>query len=238
MESSGKDNYLRLAKALGGVKRFGRETPIPILEVMARLGVWEAMDVLRRAEWPEINPARALAADLAGLSLKVYERFRPWCRAPLQAVEAAAAFAAGIAGKGTLAAVHKLAEAAAERCIIAEALRPPEHYAALAAVAASDPFGRPGEMVWSAWQNASMALDYGTTDVFLVAGQLLDKNSRIFGRLAHRFGDTDGALAFYHDAIREACFTELNRTELSRQAHDRATASILRMHLTGEVRHD
>lgn len=233
---AGADICRRLAKQLGGVRKFGRKTPLRIVEMASRVGVWDAMFLIRETAgiW-EVNEARLLAADLAAEALPVYERFKPHCGAVKQAIEAAREFARGRVGKPVLAAAHRLVGPAAERSLIGHGIRTPEADVAAAAYWVSDPFGRSGEMIWHAWVFARRALERVESHPMMAGAivEVLQANERISTLLHTRSGDWSDLVAEYHDAIRNTCLDVLDGAATHQALIERRFLAVLAAHLGG-----
>ena len=103
-----KNHYRQFAKAVGGVKAYGQDTPIPLIKILEINGLNDALWALR-AVLPEEKAsrdrmARLLAADFAEHVLHLYERQYPEDNQCRQAIETARQYAEGQATDTQLAA--------------------------------------------------------------------------------------------------------------------------------------
>jgi hypothetical protein len=112
------DRYKHLAKALGGITAYGKDTPIPLTIVLEHNGLDDTLWALR-CVLPEEIPlrdklARSFACDCAERVLSLFEKKYPDDQRPRQAIEIARLFAEGKATTQELAAARDAAWAAAE----------------------------------------------------------------------------------------------------------------------------
>jgi hypothetical protein len=111
------DRYRHLAKALGGVKAYGRETPIPLLSILSHNGLHDALWALVAVPEDEVplrdRVARLFACDCAERVLPVFERECPGDVRPREAIAVARRYAAGAASEAEMAAARDAAGAAA-----------------------------------------------------------------------------------------------------------------------------
>lgn len=112
-----ESGYHKLAKFLGGVKKYGETTPINLLTVLYSNSLDDALWCLR-AVLPDQTTtrdcvARLFAADCAEVVLPIFEKKYPDDKRPRQAITAARAFAAGKISAKELDAASVAARAAA-----------------------------------------------------------------------------------------------------------------------------
>lgn len=90
-------SYRRFAKHVGGVRKYGKDTPIPLTEIADFLGLKDALWCLSLTQAPEETQklARLLAADFAEHVLPLFEKEHPNDNRPRIAIETARAFAEG-----------------------------------------------------------------------------------------------------------------------------------------------
>ena len=137
-----KERYRFLAKALGGIKAYGRDTPITLLQILDINGFDDALWALRAC--PDSDTfARLLACDYAEHVLHIFEAKYPDDYRPRKAIEVARRYARGEAAEEELAAALHAAEAAAEAAGYAA------WYAAEAAAGAAA-----WAAAWAAWHAA------------------------------------------------------------------------------------
>jgi len=131
-----------MAKALGGVKRYGLDTPIPISKVLDVCGLADALWVLAITIEPATTAKRVFACDCAERVLPLYETAFPDDDRPRHAIEVARSFTSGEATKEELGTAFLAAGMAAMDALNApgEALNAPGEAweAARAALAARD----------------------------------------------------------------------------------------------------
>ena len=93
------DRYKHLAKALGGVKKYGENTPIPLTIVLEHNGwddtLWALCCVLPEEAVARDKLARLFACDCAERVLPLFEKEYPDNQGPRQAIEVARLFAEG-----------------------------------------------------------------------------------------------------------------------------------------------
>jgi hypothetical protein len=107
-----------LVKSLGGEKKFGLDTELPLLHILESNGVQDALWALRASNKPEV--ARFIAADLAEHVLPIFEAKYPDDKRPRKAIKVArmknpkrAAYAADAAAKACLLIVFVISHHAA-----------------------------------------------------------------------------------------------------------------------------
>jgi len=102
-----------MAVFLGGVKKYGEDTPIPLDKILDVCGLDAALWCLRCIIEPADREIRLLACDFAEHTLPIFEKRYPDDRRPRKAVEVARKFAEGKATKKELIAAWAAAWAAA-----------------------------------------------------------------------------------------------------------------------------
>ena len=106
-----KERYRFLAKALGGIKAYGRDTPITLLQILNINGLDDALWALRAC--PDSDTfARLLACDYAEHVLPIFETQYPDDDRPRKAIEVSRRYARGEAIEAELTAAWNAAEAA------------------------------------------------------------------------------------------------------------------------------
>jgi hypothetical protein len=115
--------YKQLAKILGGVRRYGKDKPIPLASVLESNGLDDALWVLQnaRAGKDAERIAYLFAADCAARVLEFFERAYPNDSRPREAIMTARRFARGQATVKELDAAVAAARVAA--CVAVAAAR-------------------------------------------------------------------------------------------------------------------
>ena len=144
-----KERYRFLAKALGGIKAYGRDTPITLLQILNINGLDDALWALRACDDAE-KFSRLLACDYAEHVLHLFEAQCPGDDRPHKTIEVARRYARGEAMEEALAAARAAAWDAAGAAAW-DAARPAAWYAWAACAAAWDA-ARPA--AWYAWAAA------------------------------------------------------------------------------------
>ncbi len=103
-----KERYRFLAKALGGIKAYGRDTPITLLQILDINGLDDALWALRACDDAEVF-SRLLACDYAEHVLHLFEAQCPGDDRPHKAIEVARRHARGEAMEEALAAARAAA---------------------------------------------------------------------------------------------------------------------------------
>ena len=103
-----KERYRFLAKALGGIKAYGRDTPITLLQILDINGLDDALWALRACDDAEVF-SRLLACDYAEHVLHIFEAQCPGDDRPHKAIEVARRYARGEAMEEALAAARAAA---------------------------------------------------------------------------------------------------------------------------------
>jgi len=109
--------YRHLARALGGIRAYGREAPITLLQVLDANGLDDALWALRATAQPVDAErfSRLLACNYAEHVLPVaWDPVYPQDRRPWETCAVARRFAVGTATAEELAAAARAAEAAAD----------------------------------------------------------------------------------------------------------------------------
>ena len=106
-----KERYRFLAKALGGIKAYGRDTPITLLQILNIKGLDDALLALRACDDAE-KFNRLLACDYAEHVLHIFEAEYPDDYRPRKAIEVARRYARGEVTKEELTAAEAAAGAA------------------------------------------------------------------------------------------------------------------------------
>jgi len=90
-------SYKRFAKHVGGITKYGKDTPIQIIDILDVMGLGDALWCLCcTQEKPEADyKARIFAADCAEHVLHIYEDKYPDDKRPREAIQAARLFAEG-----------------------------------------------------------------------------------------------------------------------------------------------
>ena len=129
------ERYRFLAKALGGIKTYGKDTPITLLQILDINGLDDALWALRACDDAE-KFSRLLACDYAEHVLHIFEAKYPDDYRPRKAIEVARRYARGEATDAELTAAETAAWAAAGDAAWAAArpaARPAAWYAARSA---------------------------------------------------------------------------------------------------------
>lgn len=114
--------YKRLAKALGGIRKYGKDTPINMLTILDTNGVddmlWalRAVPLAQKAKRDRVS--RLIACDFAENVLHLYEKEYPADARPRNCIDTARRSAIGEATKEELDAARAAAEAATEAAAI------------------------------------------------------------------------------------------------------------------------
>jgi len=111
--------YKHLAKKLGGVTAYGRDTPIPLVYILDEMGWDDALWSLRATLEPCDKQARLLACDFAEHVLPLFEAVFPKDGRPRAAIATARRFAAGGATETELNAAGFATEYATDRYVAA-----------------------------------------------------------------------------------------------------------------------
>ena len=106
--------YNKMAKALGGIKKYGADMPIPLDRVLEVCGLDAALWCLCCVIEPAEREIRLLACDFAEHTLPIFEEKYPYNKQPRQAIEISRRFAEGKAILAEMAAAGAVAVAVAE----------------------------------------------------------------------------------------------------------------------------
>ena len=98
------ESYHKMAKALGNVDKYGRDTPIGLDKVLEVCGLDDALWCLRIVIESADKEIRLFACDCAERALPLFEKKYPDDKRPRIAIETARRFALGEASKQELAA--------------------------------------------------------------------------------------------------------------------------------------
>ncbi len=90
-----EDGYIKLCKNLGGVRKYGAETPLKFSRIIESNGVEDAIWCLRTICPKHEKEVRLFAADAAESVLHLYEEKYPDEEGPRKATQAARDFAEG-----------------------------------------------------------------------------------------------------------------------------------------------
>ena len=107
-----KERYRFLAKALGGIKAYGRDTPITLLQILNINGLDDALWALRACDDAETF-SRLLACDYAEHVLHIFEAEYPGDYRPREAIAVSRRYARGEATDAELSAARNAVGAAA-----------------------------------------------------------------------------------------------------------------------------
>jgi hypothetical protein len=151
--------YKQLAKNLGGIRRYGKDKPIPLASVLESNGLDDALWVLQnaRAGKDAERIAYLFAADCAARVLEFFEREYPNDSRPREAIMTARRFARGQATVKELDAAVAAARVAA--CVAVAAARVAAGAAVAAAGAAWVAAGAAAGAAWVAeakWQEKQL----------------------------------------------------------------------------------
>ena len=110
-----KPSYRKAAKALGGIRTYGRTTPIKLSQILDICGIDDFFWVLRHAALNQDyeRELRLLACDYAERVLSIFESKYPSDHRPRRAIATARRYAIGDASKEELASAKDAAWAAA-----------------------------------------------------------------------------------------------------------------------------
>ena len=133
-----EESYKKMAKALGGVREYGMDTPIPLDKVLEVCGLNDALWSLRIVREDADREIRLFACDCAERVISIFESKYPEDNRPRKAIETSRLFAEGKATKQALDAAGDAAWAAWAARDAAGAARAAAWDAAWAAGAARD----------------------------------------------------------------------------------------------------
>ena len=144
------ESYKKMAKAVGGIKKYGLDTPIPLDKILEVCGLNDTLWTLGIVLEPADREIRLFVCDCVERVLPLFEKKYPDDNRPRQAIETARKFANGQANKVELAVADAAAWAAARD----------------AALAARDV----GDVAWAAARAAAKAAARDAGDVACDAG--------------------------------------------------------------------
>ena len=107
------NRYHHLAQALGGVKHYGLDTPIPLSRILKNNGLEDTLWALRATTVPCDRETRLLVCCYAEHILPLFESKYPLDKRPHQAVETSRRFANGLAKLGKLVTAYAAAASVA-----------------------------------------------------------------------------------------------------------------------------
>ena len=110
-----KPRYKTLAKTLGGIRKYGKDTPIPLSTILESNGMEDVWWVL---DWMKLTPEqerdfRLLACDFAEIALPIFEDALPSDKGPRECIDVARRYAYGQATMDELLAAYSAARSAA-----------------------------------------------------------------------------------------------------------------------------
>jgi len=90
-------SYRQFARHVGGVRKYGPDSPIPLTDILEVCGLYDALWALRCTTEPELVEilSRHLAADFAEHVLHIFEDKYPGDDSPRKAIQAARLYADG-----------------------------------------------------------------------------------------------------------------------------------------------
>jgi len=95
-------SYKKFAEHVGGVRKYGKDTPIPLTEILDVLGIDDALWCLRCTIEDTEKESRLLACDYAEHVLHIYEQRHPNDKRPRIAIEVSRRYAQGEATRSEL----------------------------------------------------------------------------------------------------------------------------------------
>jgi hypothetical protein len=111
--SAYESGYKKLDAYLGGITKYGKNTPINLLTILESNGVDDCLWSLRAVDHPERDRiARYIACDCAESVLWIYEKYNATDKRPHEAIRIARLFADGKATEAERAAARAAARAA------------------------------------------------------------------------------------------------------------------------------
>src|ERR1019366_4001997 len=88
------EGYKKLATSLGGITKYGAETPISLIQILDSNGVEDCLWSLRAVDHPDRDKiARYIACDCAESVLWIYEKYNATDKRPHKAIRIARLFA-------------------------------------------------------------------------------------------------------------------------------------------------
>ena len=113
------ESYKKMAKAVGGIKKYGLDTPIPLDRILEVCGLNDTLWTLGIVLEPADREIRLFVCDCFERVLPLFEKKYPDDNRPRQAIETARKFANGQANKVELDAADAAAWAAARDAALA-----------------------------------------------------------------------------------------------------------------------
>ncbi len=151
-------SYRKMAKALGGVNKYGENTPIPLDKVLEVCGLDDALWALRIITEQAERGIRLFACDCAERVLPLFEKKYPLDNRPRTAIDVVRRFANGEASPEELeAAAEAAARAARAAARAAEAAARAAEAAGWAAAWAAAGAAGAARAAWAAWAAAEAA---------------------------------------------------------------------------------
>jgi len=133
---------------MGGIAKYGKDTPIPLSEILSVCGLDDALWALRAIVEPADREIRLLACDFAERVLPIFEKLYPNDKRPRAAIETARRYANGEATIEELNAARSAARYAAEYATRYAAKSAAESAAGYAAESAAESAARDAEKEW------------------------------------------------------------------------------------------
>ena len=96
------ESYKQFARHVGGITKFGKDTPLPLTDVVEVCGFEDALWALRRTTEPCDRLARLFACDCAEHVLPIFEQKNPGDKRPRKAIEVSRRYANGEATREEL----------------------------------------------------------------------------------------------------------------------------------------
>lgn len=114
-----ESGWKKLTKNLGGIRKYGKDTPVTLLQILDSNGLNDALWALRACN--DERFARLLACDYAEHILHIFESRYPDDKRPRRAIEVSRRCADGLATEDELNAARDAARAARDAAWAAEA---------------------------------------------------------------------------------------------------------------------
>lgn len=109
-------NYSNLGRAMGGIKKYGRNTPIPLTKILEHNGLYDALWALRAVlseeEAKRDKISRLIVCDFAENAIHIFEKQLSEDKCLRKTIEIARKFANGEVTRDELDAAHDVAFAA------------------------------------------------------------------------------------------------------------------------------
>ena len=97
-----QESYCKFAQSVGGVEKYGRDTPIPLTKIIEVLGLQDALWCLSVTTVDSSRFTRLLTCEFAGHVLGNFERWSPDDMCPRETIEVSRRFAGGLASSEEL----------------------------------------------------------------------------------------------------------------------------------------